>query len=95
MLQLDIDSAVARATGESRRMITRRGFSLEQRPTARADDLRIGLDCPGCGRLAAVHPGTFTRCPCEAECAGCDAVYDADPGELLVIETPARPAGRM
>ncbi len=89
MKQTEIDRAVARTTGESRRTIAGRGFSLDRPSPPTAASLEVGLDCPGCGHPVPLHSDTNTQPWNEAECERCDAVYDVAPGELTVIERAA------
>ena len=88
MLQSEIDRAVARATGESRRMIVWRGFSLDDPSPENADGVHLALDCPGCGRSILLQLQPFTQFPGEVECSGCDAVYHVRPDEMFVVEAP-------
>ena len=88
MMQAEIDRAVALATGESRRLIARRGFSLNDPSSERADALQIALSCPGCGHQLVLHPQPFTPDAIETKCVVCDAVYDIRPQELFVVEAP-------
>ena len=85
----EIHRAVARATGESTRTISRRGFSLESQGPADRGHLQIGLDCPGCGQQLLLDPQPLTQQPGEVECPRCDAIYDIHPEELCVVEAPA------
>jgi hypothetical protein len=87
MMQAEINRAVARVTGESRRMVARRGFSLEPPSSASPDGVQIGFNCPGCGSLIPIPLTPLGPYLSEAECASCDVVYDIDPHALFVIDT--------
>jgi hypothetical protein len=89
MRRLEIHRAVARATGESPRTISRRGFSLDHGRPQPCDDLQFGLDCPGCGQQLLLDPRPLTQQPGEVECPRCDAIYDIHPEELHVVAAPA------
>jgi hypothetical protein len=86
MNQSEVERAVARATGESRRLIRRYGFSLvldEPEPCA---DLTLALDCPGCG--ATLNVDDLSNLPSDLECARCDAVYSFAVDEIYVADRP-------
>ena len=86
MKQTEIDRAVARTTGESRRTIAGRGFSLDRPVPPTPASLEVGLDCPGCGHAVPLDSAASTDSWREAECGRCDAVYDVAPDELTVLE---------
>ena len=86
MTRSEIERAVSRATGETRRTIRSYGFSLlnEEAVEAPSDPLLV-LDCPGCGApLDAANASTgllkFIECP------RCDAVYPFTVDEIYVSE---------
>ena len=81
MNQADLDRAVARVTGESRRTIARIGFHLQHDRPASSDALCLVLVCPGCGAVVGVSPTAASR---DAECARCDAVYPYADDEVSV-----------
>jgi hypothetical protein len=83
MNQSDIERAVARATGESRRFIQRFGFSLLVEEPERRTDVAIAIDCPGCGAALDPYDVSFGS---ELECARCDAIYPIASDELYVVE---------
>jgi hypothetical protein len=87
MNQSEVERAVARATGESRRFIKRFGFSLTpEEPHHRADPA-LAIDCPGCGTV--FDPVEVVNLFSELECPRCDAVYPVAAKELYVVESPA------
>jgi hypothetical protein len=86
MKQSEIERAVARATGESRRLIRRYGFSLVSEEAEPCLDPTLALDCPGCG--AALNVDDVANDASELECARCDAVYTFAVDELYVADRP-------
>ncbi len=70
MTQTELDKAVARATGESRSLISRYGFSLVPEEPERPARLSVVLDCPGCGTVLDVDRVSQ---PHQIECPRCDA----------------------
>ena len=86
MKQSEIDRAVARATGESRRTIAGRGFSLDRPSPPAPASLEVGITCPGCGHRVPLNRAAPPEPWREAECRRCDAVYDVTPDELTVNE---------
>jgi hypothetical protein len=86
MNQSDVERAVARATGESRRFIKHFGFSLNAGETESCPDLTLAIDCPGCG--AALNPDAALDRLSEVECAHCDAVYPMAVEEVYVANRP-------
>jgi hypothetical protein len=91
MNQSEVERAVARATGESRRFIKHFGFSLIADEPESCPDLALAIDCPGCG--AALDPDDALDRLSEVECAHCDAVYPVGPEEVYVANQPrATPA---
>jgi hypothetical protein len=89
--QSEVERAVARATGESRRFIKQFGFSLIADEPASCPDLALVIDCPGCG--AALDPDDALDGPSEVECDHCDAIYPMAPEEVYVVDRPrAAPA---
>jgi hypothetical protein len=91
MNQSEVERAVARATGESRRFIKHFGFSLIAEQPESCPDLGLAIDCPGCG--AALDPDDALDGPSEVECDDCDAVYPMAPEEVYVVNRPrAAPA---
>jgi hypothetical protein len=85
MTRSELERAVSRATGDSRRTVRSYGFSLlPEEPEPSSDPLLL-LDCPGCGTQleAASDPtGEFI------ECHRCDAVYPFAVDELYVGNPP-------
>jgi len=86
MNQSEVERAVARATGESRRFIKRFGFSLlTEEPEHRAEPALV-IDCPGCG--AVFNLNDVASLLSELECPRCDAVYPVAADELYVMDSP-------
>jgi hypothetical protein len=85
MNQSEVERAVARATGESRRFIKRFGFSLVVDEAEHGPDPALAIDCPGCG--AALDPEHVFARVSEVECPRCDAVYPVAPDELYVVDS--------
>ena len=86
MNQSEVERAVARATGESRRFIKRFGFSLIDDEHEHCIDPALVIDCPGCGAVFNLH-GVANRLT-ELECLRCDAVYPVAADELYVADSP-------
>jgi hypothetical protein len=87
MTQLQLDSAVAQATGESLDLVRDRGFSLHDPGCAdlEPEDLVLAVVCPFC-RRSTPYPG-LTRdgeLPL-AECLGCDVYFPIAPGEIFPV----------
>ena len=79
MTQAQLQSAVARATGEPIRTIRDRGFHLvPEAPAGLTPGAIAGLvACPHCRRFVP-DPGTARDgAPLLAECLDCDAYFDA------------------
>ena len=86
MTHSEIEKAVARATGETRHVIRRYGFSLVPEEPEPPIDPSLVLDCPGCGiRLQANDVSDPLG---ELECPRCDAVYPFAVDELYVGDAP-------
>jgi hypothetical protein len=83
MTQIQLDRAVAGATGESLRTIVGIGFRLLTEPAGRRepDDLVLAVACPFCGRpvVLATGPGDT---PGLAGCDPCDVEFDFGPDEI-------------
>ena len=95
MTQHQLDSAVARATGESPRTIHALGFGpLRRRPDdLEPEDLVLAVDCPFCGRPAtlATERGAW---PDMGACDRCDAFFEYRPHEIYATATETlAPAG--
>jgi hypothetical protein len=89
MTNSEIEQAVARATGESRRVISSYGFSLLPNECEPETDVSLALDCPGCGaRLDVVDVSEPLT---ELECGRCDAVYPFTVNELYVADCTPQP----
>lgn len=78
---------VARATGESPRLIHQRGFQLLRELPADGDCSadQLGLSCPGCGRDIRLPDPGDAAFPDWAECPRCDAAYPWHPQELRLL----------
>ncbi len=87
MHQSELERAVARATGESRRRIKKHGFYLLKEPDRPPDDVSLALDCPGCGTVVNLTPPAVSALPSLAECLRCDAVYPYREHELYAAPT--------
>jgi hypothetical protein len=86
MNQSEVERAVARATGESRRFIKRFGFSLLYEDPEHCSDPALAIDCPGCG--AVFNLDDVANLLSELECPRCDAVYPVAADELYVVDSP-------
>jgi hypothetical protein len=81
MNQSELERAVARATGESRRFVKQFGFSLVDDEPKPGDELTLAIDCPGCGAICdGCNLGQGL------ECLRCDAVYPVSVDELYVVD---------
>lgn len=79
-----LQSLVARATGESRRTIFQRGFSLLRLEVPIATPApNLCLSCPGCGEDVPLmsHRGHL---PEWAECEECDIAYPYEEHEVFL-----------
>jgi uncharacterized C2H2 Zn-finger protein len=88
MNQSEVERAVARATGESRRFIKRFGFSLIVDEPEHCCDAALAIDCPGCG--AVFNLNDVANHLSELECPRCDAVYPVAADELYVMDSSRR-----
>lgn len=89
-----LHSAVARRTGEDRRLISRRGFSLAVlTPPVPEPKLHLAVSCPGCDRVLAANEDDFRDTDPDDEfwldCARCDAAYPFHADELFPTAGPA------
>jgi hypothetical protein len=83
MTNSEVEQAVARATGESRRVISRYGFSIVPDDCEPPTDVALVLDCPGCGtRLEVADLSELT----DLDCCRCDAIYAFTADELYVAD---------
>jgi hypothetical protein len=89
MTNSEIEQAVARATGESRHVISRYGFSLVPDQCEHETDVSLALDCPGCG--ARLDVADVSQPLTEHECGRCDAVYPFTVNELYVADRTTQP----
>jgi hypothetical protein len=85
MNQSEVERAVARATGESRRFIKRFGFSLIPDEPEQCGDPALAIDCPGCGAVLNPDDAAIRR---ELECPRCDALYPVGAEEVYVFDSP-------
>lgn len=88
MTRSEVEQAVARATGESRHLIRRYGFSIVPEEPKPLTEVLLVLDCPGCGARLDVHD--VSNPLGELECPRCDAVYPFEVDELYVADGPQR-----
>ena len=91
MTQSELECAVARITGESRRMVHKHGFHLLDDPELPPDDLSLVLDCPGCGALVPMPSPVDATLSVLAECRHCDAAYPFQEHELYAVTTAEGP----
>jgi hypothetical protein len=81
--QVQLESAVADALGESLPIVRRLGFGAPA-GDLEPEDIRLVIDCPFCGRAAAypgpAHAGSAPLCECEP----CDVEFEFGPGEVYV-----------
>jgi hypothetical protein len=90
MTQSEIERAVCRATGETRRTIRSYGFNLQSEESESFEDLSLVLDCPGCG--APLDAANASTGPLKfIECSRCDAVYPFTVDEIYVGEAGRAP----
>ncbi len=91
MTQLQLERAVAGATGESLRTIHGRGFSILPEPSRHREpeDLVLAVICPFCGRAIALTKGSRSA-PLLAECVRCDVEFDYQPAEVFVTHVHPR-----
>lgn len=88
MKNSNLERAIARATGESRRTIRHYGFSIvPDEPPKPEVVLHLSLECPGCGGAVALSCDNAAW-PEFAECSRCDAAYPYAPQELYLAEAP-------
>ena len=78
MTQEEIDRAVARATGETVRVIESRGFTMQEEESSDpdADDGRLCIDCPRCRTPILLSDRGLAYLPEAADCDRCDAFFD-------------------
>jgi hypothetical protein len=85
LTQVQIDHAVADATGESLRAVRKHGFSLPGE--LESDDFELVLDCPFCGRPVPYPGRARDGSAFLAECLRCDVYFGFD--EVEVYAAPA------
>jgi len=85
MTQAQLDSAVARTTGESVRTVRSLGFQLQPGPCLdpEPDDLHLAVPCPRCG-VARPLPRDRHGPAAMGECLPCDLFFDYRPGDVRV-----------
>jgi hypothetical protein len=97
MTQAQLDSQIARITGESLSDIHLLGFSLvsDDHDDLEPETVQLVLDCPFCRRpvpyLGLATDGSETM----AECDRCDVYFAFDAEEIYVLESPVRPKGAI
>ena len=85
MTQLQLDTAVADATGESLGLVRGLGFSLAslEGDDLEPEDLVLAVTCPFC-RGAVAYPGpTGDGALPLAECPTCDVYFEVTPDAIL------------
>lgn len=88
MKNSNLERAIARATGESRRTIRHYGFSIVPDEPPKTDvAMHLILDCPGCGGAVTLSCD-HALLPEFAECSRCDTAYPYTPQELYLAEAP-------
>jgi hypothetical protein len=89
MTQAQLNSAVARRTGESIKTVRRRGFGMlaQDQHDLEPEEIVLHLDCPFCGRPVA-YPGAATEL---AACDHCDLDFDFDVDEVYTSAVDAVP----
>ena len=81
----DFHREVAQATGESVRLVRRRGFVLlDVNVVPTTQDVVLCLDCPGCGRCVQLPADRAADDVPWAECDGCDTAYPYSDEEIYV-----------
>ena len=97
MTRMQLECAVARATGESPRHVRRLGFGLLAPAAApAAEGLRLVLDCPFHGGPVPYPGAAGDGTPALAECPRCDVYFEFDPAGVYAAAGPAggaQPAG--
>jgi hypothetical protein len=95
MTQAQLDSQIARITGESLTEIHLLGFSLvpDDQDDLEPETVQLVLDCPFCRRpvpyLGLASDGSETM----AECDRCDVYFGYDAEEIYVLESHDCPGG--
>ncbi len=89
--QSQLESTVARRTGESLATIRHLGFHAQAGPPAdlEPEDLHLAVDCPFCGGGTPLSSGS-DGLPVLAECDRCDVFFDYAPAEVYAAG-PAMP----
>ncbi len=89
MTQTQLDSQIARITGESLTEIHLLGFSLvpDHQDEPEPGTVLLVLDCPFC-RCPVPYPGLASDdSEAMAECDRCDVYFAFDPEEIYVLES--------
>src|SRR5271166_2504706 len=92
MTQTQLDSQIARITGESLREIHVLGFSLvpDHHDDPELATVQLVLDCPFC-RCPVPYPGLASDgSETMAECDRCDVYFPFDAEEIYVLESNDR-----
>jgi hypothetical protein len=90
MTQLQLDRAVARATGEPLTLIRGLGFGpAPHRPAdLEPEDLALRVECPFCGRHLP-YPGVARGGSLAlGECLACDVYFDVAPADVFAAPAP-------
>ena len=91
MTQVQLDHAVAMATGETVRAVRHLGFSiLENSPDSpNLDDLSLVIDCPFCGGVIPYSGLPGDDAPALAACPACDVEFEYAPHEVYPADVAA------
>jgi hypothetical protein len=89
MTRMQLERAVAGATGESLRTVRGLGFGLLTEATCepRSDDLVLAVECPFCRHPVALATGPGDE-PGLAGCDSCDVEFEFEPGESYIAVGP-------
>ena len=84
MIQLQLDAAVASATGESLGLVRGLGFSLAslEGDDLEPEDIVLAITCPFCRSIVAYPGPTADGALPLAECPTCDVYFEITPDEI-------------
>ncbi len=87
MTQLQLDSAVADATGESLNLVRNLGFSLMApgRTDLEPEEIDLAVACPFCRRAVAYPGRTRDGAMPLAECLACDVYFAIAPEQVFMV----------